>query len=585
MIDYKKYLNSVIILALISVGLINVITIAIPIEEVRSLNNQVLVNNIDTTKKNIIATDQLIVSTKKQNTEAQNQLEILNQSQKLGITKIKTLAPNKIFKLIFDQDINPYLINLLESQEWIAKVALNPIEKSQVFTPDPLVLSNPTTLMNPNYANILTTLNPQVKSSPVIAVIDSVFDPNQVDLAPNLLNGIDFADGDMDVALPDLYKQGTSNQNIINRSLFHGSMVAGVISSANNQLGGLGICPWCKIKPYKTSSNDEITQDAAGNYLTPGLYQDSMIASIYHAISKGIKIINISAGSKIYSSVYQEVVDYARDNGVIIVASSGNDNSSDLFWPASFDSVISVSSINKDLSKSFYSNYGQAVDISVPIDTGVVTPVYKNVQGVSLWSLRALGTSFASPVVSGIIGLIYSLYPDITPNAIRSLLKNPSLISSLNNSNPTYLDQLGVGLNPELFVTSLGLMNTPIQVLSSNIDYNPSRNNLPGFNINQDVVIKLKDLQVLGSSQSLNWVCQLYIREYNSEIWKVFGTGQTYNTDGCSLVLKPGDRVNISYMDIKWTLKIPAISGSAGFEEFEFQDLMVFEFNGVGVSN
>ena len=589
MIDYKKSLNSVIILALISVGLINVITIAIPSEESKSLNHQVVTNNIDIAKKSLLAINQLIISTKKPNIDAQNQLENLNLTKKLGITKIKTLIPNKIFKLSFDKNINSTLINLLESQGWIAKVALNPIEKSQILIPDPLVTSNPTTIMNPNYANILNILTPQVKSNPIIAVIDSAFDSNQVDLSPNILSGIDFADGDMDVSLPELYKQGTSNQNVINRSLFHGGMVAGVIASANNQLGTVGVCPWCKIKPYKTSSDDDIIQDTNGNYIAPGLYQDSMISSIYHAISKGIKIINISAGSKIYSSVYQEVVDYARDSGVIIVASSGNDNSNNLFWPASFDSVISVSSINKDLTKSSYSNYGQAVDISVPIDTGVVTPVYKNLQGMDLWSLRALGTSFASPVVSGIIGLLYSLYPDITADSIRSFLKNPSLISSLNTSNPTYLNQLGVGLNPELFVTGLGLMsamNTPIQVISSSLDYNPSRNNLPGFNIDQDVILKVKGIQTLGADQSLNWICQLYIKDYYSDAWNILGSSQIYNSQtGCTSTLMRVNRNNIAYMDIKWTLKILVLSGSDEFKEFEFRDLMVFEFNGIGISN
>ncbi len=593
MIDFKKqiekHLNSITIFVLLIIWQLTLVAIAIPNEEPKSLNYQVVTNNIDTAKKSLLAINQLIISTKKPNTESQNQLENLNLTQKLGITKIKTLIPNKIFKLSFNQNINPYLINLLESQEWIAKVALNPIEKSQILAPDPLIISNPTTIMNPNYANILNIVAPQVKSNPIIAVIDSAFDPSQVDLSPNMLSGIDFADGDMDVSLPSLYKQGTSNQNIINRSLFHGSMVAGVIASANNQLGTVGVCPWCKIKPYKTSSDDDITQDTNGNYIAPGLYQDSMISSIYHAISKGIKIINISAGSNIYSSVYQEVIDYARDNGVIIVASSGNDNSNNLFWPASFDSVISVSSINKDLTKSSYSNYGQAVDISVPIDNGVVTPVYKNTQGVDLWSLRALGTSFASPVVSGIIGLIYSLYPGITPNTVRTLLKNPTLISSLNSSNPTYLDQLGVGLNPELFVTSLGLMNTintPIQVLSSSTDYNPSRNNLPGFNIDQDLVLKLKDIQTLGADQSLNWVCQLYTKDYNANSWDILGSSQIYNPQtGCSTILQSSDRVNIAYMDIKWILKIPAVSGSNEFKEFEFRDLIVFEFNGIGMSN
>ena len=314
-----------------------------------------------------------------------------------------------------------------------------------------------------------------------------------------------------------------------------------------------------------------------------------MIASIYNAISRGIKIINISAGSKVYSSVYQEVVNYARDQGVIIVASSGNENTNAPLWPASFDSVISVASINSNLVKSSYSNYGPQVDISIQVDGGLVTPVYRNNQGVDLWSLRALGTSFASPVVSGIIGLITSLYPNITAAQIRGVLTNATLLTDLNSANPTFVNQLGMGLNPESLVSKLSTMdiinlNPPIQIISSNLIYAPTRDNLPKYNTASAMTVSLNNIQTLGTSQPINWNCKLLVKDYYSLIWRQIGINQTYNqSSGCQAILQASDRTNTAYLNIKWQLNDPTQPNSAS-NQFEFEDLLAFDFNGVGRS-
>lgn len=551
------------------------------------LNHQIASQDIITTDKKTVATNQLIISAKTKNQT--NRTTLQNLTSTLGIAKIRELDAGKIYKLVFNEDINPTLISYLETQDWVASVALNPIEKTQALIQDPFITSYPTPTINQNYYNLLTRIQPLIKSSPTIAVIDSAFDISHIDLNSNLLEGIDFADGDMDVNLPSLYKTGTDNQNITNRSLFHGSMVAGVINASSNGAGGMGICPWCKVKPYKTSSDAEITTDALGNTVAPGLYQDSMIASIYNAISRGIKIINISAGSKVYSSVYQEVVNYARDQGAIIVASSGNENTNVPLWPASFDSVISATSINGNLVKSSYANFGPQVDISIQVDGGIVSPVYRNNQGVDLWTLRALGTSFASPVVSGIIGLVTSLYPNITATQIRGLLTNTTLLTNLNSANPTFINQLGMGLNPESFITKLLTMdianqNTPIQIISSNLIYDPTRDNLPNYNTASAITINLNNIQTLGTSQPINWNCKLLVKDYYSPSWRQIGTSQAYNqSSSCQAILQASERTNVAYLNIKWQLNDPLQPDSAS-NQFEFEDLLVFDFNGIGKS-
>ena len=245
---FIRYINFGFIFALIFTSLLSHFPVqaeALPV----GLNNQIASQNIITTDKKTVATNQLIISAKTKNPT--NRITLQNLAPTLSIAKIRELDAGKIYKLVFNEDINPTLISYLETQDWIASVALNPIEKTQALVQDPYITSYPTSIINQNYYNLLDRIQPLVKSSPTIAVIDSAFDVSHIDLNPNLLEGIDFADGDMDVNLPSLYKTGTDNQNIPNRSLFHGSMVSGVIVASSNGAGGMGICPWCKVKPSK----------------------------------------------------------------------------------------------------------------------------------------------------------------------------------------------------------------------------------------------------------------------------------------------------------------------------------------------
>ena len=50
-----------------------------------------------------------------------------------------------------------------------------------------------------------------------------------------------------------------------------------------------------------------------------------------------------------------------------IVAGSGNNGSTNLFYPAAFDNVISVGAFDEDHLKASFSNFGSWVDLAAPV--------------------------------------------------------------------------------------------------------------------------------------------------------------------------------------------------------------------------
>ncbi|OIP96040.1 hypothetical protein AUK40_05345 [Candidatus Wirthbacteria bacterium CG2_30_54_11] len=207
----------------------------------------------------------------------------------------------------------------------------------------------------------------------------------------------------------------------------HGTHVSGIIAAmTDNDIGIAGTCWNCRIMPLKSLGADD------------GGYVSDAIRAIHYAVQNGAAVINISWGGTGYSQSLQNAINAAYEAGVMVVAASGNTNSDVAnLMPASMDHVITVAALgNNELYKASYSNYGEEIDFVAP--------------GQSILSLRAHdptdhdlflgshsadtpvvgegyivfdGTSMAAPYVSGLIGLIRSYRPTLSPNHIEYLLQ------------------------------------------------------------------------------------------------------------------------------------------------------------------
>ncbi len=234
-----------------------------------------------------------------------------------------------------------------------------------------------------------------------------------------------------------------NNNNDITDDNGHGTSIAGIIGAETNNNQGLSAINWkAKIMVLK-----------ALNELGGGEYQD-VAKAIRYAVSNGAKIINMSFGTYIDDVVLRQAVDYAVNNGVVVVGASGNNGQRKILYPAAYSNVISVGAVDDSNSRASFSNYGEDLDVVAP---GFNIPTISN-SSPSGYS-NSSGTSYAAAHVSGLVSLIMSQYPNLTPAEVKALVLNSA--TSLNNSL-----EYGAGI-----INVLTALQTPIEVglLSANI--------------------------------------------------------------------------------------------------------------------
>ena len=222
-----------------------------------------------------------------------------------------------------------------------------------------------------------------------VAVIDTGVKANHEDL-PNLRR-VEVTNGNEPLGLED--------------ATGHGTHVAGIIGAAmGNGKGGAGIAPGVTILSLRVVN-------AAGY-----IYDSALIAALRTAVKNGAQIVNISIGGTAYNAVFQKVINEAAEAGVTVVAAMGNDGTNCLNYPAGYDNVIGVVSVDRTNNRSSGSSYGTWGDVAAP-GAAVWSTTYNGSYGPKS------GTSMASPVVAGVAALYKSVHPDATPAQITARLK------------------------------------------------------------------------------------------------------------------------------------------------------------------
>jgi len=206
-----------------------------------------------------------------------------------------------------------------------------------------------------------------------VAVLDSGIDYSHPDLIDNYKGGYNFVyDND------DPYDDGY---------ISHGTHIAGIIGARNNGTGVVGVAPEVSLYAVKVLGG-----------MVMGDLSD-ILAGIEWSISNNMNIINLSIGSPQDSTAFKEACDRARQAGIIVVAASGNANSSVVDFPAAYESVIAVSATNIDDTRATFSNYGTKVELAAP---GV--DIKSTLRGGGYGIMR--GTSQATAHVSGAAAIL-----------------------------------------------------------------------------------------------------------------------------------------------------------------------------------
>lgn len=175
----------------------------------------------------------------------------------------------------------------------------------------------------------------------------------------------------------------------------HGTAVASLIASE------LGIAPDAEILSFQVA-------DADGRTNTYTLAE-----AILAAADSGAQVINISMGQSSPSALLAAAIEYAREMGVVIVASAGNEGYDQVAYPAAYDDVISAAAIDARGEHIDFSNSG-AVDLAAP---GLGVPSAWPGEEAVLFS----GTSASAPIVSGSIVMLMSQL-GLDANAAAELL-------------------------------------------------------------------------------------------------------------------------------------------------------------------
>lgn len=187
----------------------------------------------------------------------------------------------------------------------------------------------------------------------------------------------------------------------------HGTHVAGAIAAANNGVGSTGIAPGARILPVRV--------------LGPGGGTASQVAAgIRYAVDNGARIINLSLGGG-YSSTIETAIAYANERGAIVVMAAGNESASRPGYPAQGATQwgLVVGAVDRNTRFASFSNRaGKNSQMAYVVAPGV--NVYSTLPGDRYGYLS--GTSMATPQVSGLIALMLSANPALTPTQVRQIL-------------------------------------------------------------------------------------------------------------------------------------------------------------------
>jgi subtilisin family serine protease len=184
----------------------------------------------------------------------------------------------------------------------------------------------------------------------------------------------------------------------------HGTHVAGIIGAvADNGVGMVGIAPQARLMALRAGF-----RTSGGAFLE----DDDIAAAIVYATDNGAEIVNMSWGDPRPSPLIRDVIRYAYEREVTLVAAAGNEGESKLFYPASLGETIAVGASDDGDRRASFSNFGENLDLLAP-GVGILGTLLGG--GYSTLS----GTSMAAPHVAGVVGLLKTRHPEWSPEEIK----------------------------------------------------------------------------------------------------------------------------------------------------------------------
>ncbi len=267
----------------------------------------------------------------------------------------------------------------------------------------------------------------------------------------------------------------------------HGTHCAGDAAAVTDNRTGIA----------SVGGNSSIMCLRAGMTATNGFgYIYYSVEGIYYAANNGARVISMSYGGSSPSSAEQLAIDYAYNLGVISVAAAGNDNHNTPQYPANYNHVLAVAATDQQDYKAAFSNFGSWIDVCAPgvdILSTVVSGNYGNMGG----------TSMSTPIVAGLAGLAYAMFPEYPADSIINRIKHNC--DNIDAINPSYAGQLGSGR-----VNAYKTLDRVLRILSYQIEDSLFGNNNARLDYGEtiDFKITLKNTWQTASGVRVALSCQ-----------------------------------------------------------------------------
>jgi len=185
----------------------------------------------------------------------------------------------------------------------------------------------------------------------------------------------------------------------------HGTAVAGIISTPITGEGHIGIAPESELFAVKVLDQNKAAPVSR------------ILEGVDWCIANGMQVINMSFGTSNYSISLAEKVQEAYANGIVLVASAGNNGTvGGIQYPAKYPEVIAVASVDSSMTRVSTSATGSELSLSAPGERVQAAGSFGGYNVVS-------GTSIAAPHVSGVVTVLLGKNPAATPTFIRELLE------------------------------------------------------------------------------------------------------------------------------------------------------------------
>ncbi|AVV86108.1 S8 family serine peptidase [Shewanella putrefaciens] len=187
-----------------------------------------------------------------------------------------------------------------------------------------------------------TQLSDSQAGNRTICIIDSGYDRGHSDLNGNNVTGTN--------------NSGTGNWFEPGNNNAHGTHVAGTIAAIANNDGVVGVMP---------NQNANIHIVKVFNESGWG-YSSSLVSAIDTCVTNGANVVTMSLGGSGSSTTERNAMAAHYNNGVLLIAAAGNAGNSTHSYPASYDSVMSVASVDSNKNHSAFSQYTNQVEIAGP---------------------------------------------------------------------------------------------------------------------------------------------------------------------------------------------------------------------------